>query len=844
MGRVFGKRLHNQIVLPLMLASVVVACVATVLAVWWIQHIIDEWVASMAVSASNAMTAGFMERVDDLQRHADMLAADTKVTTAIENSDRVMLNGVLVEANQSIKTDAVMLLDDEGCLLAINGGLPFQPGDTPLPERNLRFARLGMAYPCFIRLEDREILCAFQPVWDSEGQTYILILVELLDDDFLQDAAGDVEHVYYVYDDRLRRVAKTAELGEVKQAGVESVIHPGGAGKAREPQWLRMQDSSYRVWTTDLTFREQDPTGSHTYLLTFVSSVVASEAGATTMRLILMWSAVAVLVLIGLGAFVARTVSAPLLDLTKGAQRVAEGDFSSKVIVSGSNELTELGESFNQMTDSLKDRTENLTKKVLELATLYEMSRALGSTLDLDRLLESVLDSAIRIFNVESGYVILREKDSGHLEARAWRGTESRPDEQAVRSSMSEWVIRESRPLVFNPQRDEDGGQRTDSVTGALAALCVPLVSGEGVIGAMTVGSRDPEFRFSNDDVRLLSTIANHATIAIGNIELFSSLQEAYIATVRSLAAAVDAKDAYTRGHSDKVALYSMAMAVEMNLSTEQRIALEMAAYLHDIGKIGVREEILLKPGRLDDDEMGQMRHHPLIGANILKPVAFPWPIAPIVRHHHEHWDGSGYPAGLRGEEIPLLARILAAADAYEAMTSDRPYRRSRTRDEAVAEMRRCAGTQFDPAVVEALLGAIDADSAVESAVSEHVGGDMQHDEARAIFVAVCDGMFASFRRLGGPRLASNLELDVNGYFRDTGTPFRLSSGHLSARWDESEGGASELEQMRATVAFIANCIERTSGHGLVDNFYAEALSEMSGRMRRLAGGLRLHDIA
>jgi len=463
------------------------------------------------------------------------------------------------------------------------------------------------------------------------------------------------------------------------------------------------------------------------------------------------------------------------------------------------------------------------------------MSRALGSTLDLTVLLDSVLDSAMRIFNVDSGYVMLRDKNSGRLDLRAWRGMAGAlPDEGAVRSSMSDWVVRQGRPLIFNPTAKAGGEQHVDSVTGALAALCVPLVSSEGVVGAIAVGSRDRSFRFSSDDVRLLSTIANHVTIAIGNIELFSSLQDAYLATVRSLAAAVDAKDPYTHGHSDRVATYSGAIAEKLDLSGEQRIALEMAAYLHDIGKIGIRESILLKPGELTDEEMGQMRHHPLIGANILKPVAFPWPIAPVVRHHHERYDGDGYPAGLKGEEIPLLARILTVADAFEAMTTDRPYRPGRTQEEAIEELHACEGGQFDPRIVKAFVGALPGIDAGNAAPGQHAIDDVQPEEAQAIFVAIADGMFASFRRLGGPRLASNLESTMNDYFHEMAMEFQLSGGHLTARWD-SETVDDQLEQMRAVITRMASGMEATSGRSLVDHFYDEAVSDMSERMRRLA---------
>jgi putative nucleotidyltransferase with HDIG domain len=368
----------------------------------------------------------------------------------------------------------------------------------------------------------------------------------------------------------------------------------------------------------------------------------------------------------------------------------------------------------------------------------------------------------------------------------------------------------------------------------------VPLTTPEGSIGAIIVGSHDPEFRFDSDDVRLLSTIANHVTIAIGNIELFSSLQDAYLSTVRSLAAAVDAKDPYTRGHSDRVAAYAVMIAEKMGLTHEQRIALEMAAYLHDIGKIGIREDILLKPGKLTEGEMSQMMHHPLIGANILKPVGFPWPITPIVRHHHERWDGTGYPAGLQSEETPLLARILTVADAYEAMTSDRPYRPGRSQAEGVAELEKCAGSQFDARVVEAFVEVLEDEAPFDENVDLGVMEDTDPAEAQAILVALAEGMLASFRRLGGPRLATNVEDELNEAFVAQKMPVEVSAGRVSTSFDELGTLDEQLIVMKAALASIDDTLAHMSGTTLVDHFYSDALATLSDRMQRLAQSLGL----
>jgi putative nucleotidyltransferase with HDIG domain len=359
------------------------------------------------------------------------------------------------------------------------------------------------------------------------------------------------------------------------------------------------------------------------------------------------------------------------------------------------------------------------------------------------------------------------------------------------------------------------------------------------VIGALYVGSSDPGARFTSEDVRLLSTIANHATIAIGNIDLYASLQEAYLSTVRALAAAIDAKDPYTRGHSERVATYALMIAERMGLASEQKDALEMASYLHDIGKIGISEDILLKPGKLSDEEMGQMRHHPLIGANILKPVSFPWPILPVVRHHHEHYDGGGYPAGLRGEEIPLLARILTVADSYEAMTSDRPYRRGRSTEEAIAELKRCSGSQFDPKIVEAFvevleLAQLEQQLPVEGAAVPAAEGEALPEQEGAALTALCEGVLTAFRRLGGPRLSANVEREANARMAEQGLPYSLRSGRLVGA---VEAGADADDLSRAAETVIA-AIKDATGEGLAAQFVGEALQQLPPRMRIVAQGI------
>jgi putative nucleotidyltransferase with HDIG domain len=294
------------------------------------------------------------------------------------------------------------------------------------------------------------------------------------------------------------------------------------------------------------------------------------------------------------------------------------------------------------------------------------------------------------------------------------------------------------------------------------------------------------------------------------------------------------------RGHSERVAIYARATAERLGLSHDQRTALEMAAYLHDIGKIGISGQILRKTGPLDEDEMATMRHHPLIGANILRPVAFPWSIAPVVRHHHERYDGNGYPAGLRGEEIPILARVLAATDAYEAMVADRPYRTSLTKAGAIEELRRCSGTHFDPRVVDALIDVL-RESGEDEDEPAPAHAEVDRYEARAVFVSVADGMLAAFRRLGGPRLTANLETSMAQWLAGHQPAFTLSAGHVSAQWDRLVGADEELAAMREAVGHMGHLMAAVTGRSLVEHFYSEAVEGLTERLRGSATELGLY---
>lgn len=223
-----------------------------------------------------------------------------------------------------------------------------------------------------------------------------------------------------------------------------------------------------------------------------------------------------------------------------------------------------------------------------------------------------------------------------------------------------------------------------------------------GVIAAGRKGGSDP--LISSYDLQLVEAAAGHVSAFVDNVALYQAQQDLFVGTIQAITAALDAKDRYTRGHSERVAYIAAQIATNIGLDAERVQRVHVAGLVHDVGKIGVPEAVLTKRGRLSDEEFGLIKQHPTIGHNILKGIPLLADVIPAVLHHHERIDGRGYPANLKGEAIPLYARILSVADTFDAMSSDRSYRPAMPREKVLAELRRSAGTQLDPALVEAFM--------------------------------------------------------------------------------------------------------------------------------------------
>ncbi|MBN2233453.1 MAG: response regulator [Deltaproteobacteria bacterium] len=362
-----------------------------------------------------------------------------------------------------------------------------------------------------------------------------------------------------------------------------------------------------------------------------------------------------------------------------------------------------------------KQRLERENIQLKEMIVLYNASEAISSSLEATRIIEVMLDAACVQSLADLAVLYLRDEMSRDLVLSGHQGSSGteRECEEFVGSLPAVVAENHLRPF-FNghgvrisapgsplhellcaesPHRGEVG-----------SLLSISLKANNRFVGLLNLFSLTPGVTFSDHDGRALYILAAKGAGAIENAFLYENTQQNYLQTIRSFACALEAKDRYTHGHSQQVTRYAEAIARAMKLSVDEIELLGQAGMLHDIGKIGISEAILNKPGPLTASEYEIIKQHPVTGKHILMPITSLSLIVPIVYHHHERWDGSGYPDGLGGADIPLMSRILGVADAFDAMTSIRAYRRPLAPPEAFAEIFRGSGSQFDPAIVDIFL--------------------------------------------------------------------------------------------------------------------------------------------
>ena len=341
------------------------------------------------------------------------------------------------------------------------------------------------------------------------------------------------------------------------------------------------------------------------------------------------------------------------------------------------------------------------------LTTLHRVSELLAAARDIKGLADATLRAILEVTGADRAALVLRRADpeTGGAEVVAARARVSGEAQFTVSRTLVADVIDKGVSTFAHDAVADARFSEGESVIeqNVRSVMCVPLRTTDQVLGALYVDSLSGPGRFNEADLELLAAIGNQAGTTLHRVRLMGELSRLLIDTIRAIAATIDAKDGYTKRHSERVAMLSRRIAAALGLSESEQETVELSALLHDVGKIAVPDSILNKPGRLTPAEFDEMKKHPAHGARILANIqsAAVTAVLPGIQSHHERWDGTGYPDGLSGDAIPMLGRLLSVADFFDAMTSTRSYRTPMPIDDVIALIRKGSGTHFDPRIAD-----------------------------------------------------------------------------------------------------------------------------------------------
>jgi HD-GYP domain-containing protein (c-di-GMP phosphodiesterase class II) len=349
-----------------------------------------------------------------------------------------------------------------------------------------------------------------------------------------------------------------------------------------------------------------------------------------------------------------------------------------------------------------------------ELNLLYSSLPTMAAMTHPRQIAQWLVDEAAELLNCRRVSLLMVDESSQYLRVVASRGLplEAQDVRIPVDGTISGQVLLEEGLMIVNniaeyPELQQQSVGHYDS--GAFAVVRVPLVARGEPLGVLTATERKNASEFTARDHKLLQALSAVSASALMNCRLHASVARQMMSTIRALASAVDAKDEYTHDHSARVAQLCVATARQLNERDETQLhEIELASLLHDVGKIGIPDSILLKRGSLTEDEFAKIKEHAAIGARIVGHVEGMEGIAKAILHHHERYDGLGYPAGLTGQKIPLISRLITVADAFDCLTTDRPYRDGTSPESALAEIEVCRGTHFDPRIADAFARVVD----------------------------------------------------------------------------------------------------------------------------------------
>ena len=393
------------------------------------------------------------------------------------------------------------------------------------------------------------------------------------------------------------------------------------------------------------------------------------------------------------------TTGFPTLDSAIEALKLGAFDYLTKPF-----HLEEIGEKIKRAL--LNKQMEEENRLFSKLVSLHEVTKILASTHEISDLNRKVLDYTVKISKAGAGALMLMdEADKLCIVVSSTDPFGRGFFEEGIFPIASKWAVESGEPLVIETNVHHKLAEKFPPLPPSIQSyIAFPLKTPQKTIGVLNLVRPKDTIAFSHVDLEIINVLASQSSISIDNVRLYQNIRDNYLKTIRAFALAVEAKDRYTHGHSENVMKYTVVLAKQLGLPDMEIESVKYAGLLHDIGKIGISEFILNKPSRLTPYEFDEIRKHPAVGAKIIADVPFLRPLVPFVLHHHEYYDGHGYPDGIAGEDIPFGARILSVADVFEAMTSNRPYRKALSPEMAVQTLLAGRGKQFDPRMVDAFM--------------------------------------------------------------------------------------------------------------------------------------------
>lgn len=447
------------------------------------------------------------------------------------------------------------------------------------------------------------------------------------------------------------------------------------------------------------------PFGILYYLYLQLRNTGTIQIDEPTFNSVLMWVGCGVFV----GYFAMRAMIVRLTDITRQNTETLEqilGPEKIRSIASGSsNEIAILAKSFNEITSRLEQNVRNLelAKKTLH-SVLSRVGQGISSMENIDTFLHLIVETMSESLQSQNGALFLTDSQKNELVLKAVYGRDLSSTMQ-LRLSMDKGFWNEIAQTPRARIIETLPAELTASVFRA-PMIMTPMILHDQIMGVMVVWGRLTDEPYNDEELNLLFNLGLQTAVAVENSRLNEDAEKTYFETISALALAVEAKDPYSRGHSERVAKYSVQIGKKLNLTPEELNILRDAAKLHDLGKIGVTDKVLKKEGPLNHDEMEMMKRHCEIGEGIIRPIRSLKRLCDPIRHHHEKLDGTGYPDRLKGNDITLLTRILTVSDIFDALTSERSYRGAFVTEKAFEEMRRMKD-QIDQRVVDALIAVI-----------------------------------------------------------------------------------------------------------------------------------------